>query len=51
MNLLDKIRQWWLRVRCPTEFLCDNCRYDYGNACNHKERPNATRCSDYRPRN
>ncbi len=30
--------------------LCDTCRYDYGNACTRPERPNATRCPDYRRR-
>ncbi len=30
------------------EFLCDSCKYDYGNACNRPERPNARRCPDYR---
>ena len=27
--------------------LCDTCRYDYGDACTRRERPNATRCADY----
>ncbi|HOH30635.1 MAG TPA: hypothetical protein PLC40_13240 [Candidatus Hydrogenedentes bacterium] len=42
--------QWRLRQKCPTEFLCDYCKYDYGSACSRPERPNATRCPDYRPR-
>lgn len=29
-------------------FLCDTCRYDHGNACTRPERPNATKCPDYR---
>jgi hypothetical protein len=29
------------------KFLCDSCKYDYGNACSRPERPNAMRCSDY----
>lgn len=29
-------------------FLCDTCRYDYGNACMHPERPNAVECPDYK---
>ncbi len=32
-----------------TRFLCDTCRYDYGNACRRPERPNATKCPDYKP--
>lgn len=31
------------------EFLCDTCRYDYGNVCLRRERPNALRCPDYKP--
>lgn len=30
-----------------SEFLCDTCTFDYGNACTRPERPNATRCPDY----
>ncbi|HOE64469.1 MAG TPA: hypothetical protein PKW18_13185 [Candidatus Sumerlaeota bacterium] len=31
-------------------FLCDSCKYDYPNACMRPERPNATRCPDYKKR-
>ena len=48
MRLTEKLRQWWFRVRCPTEFLCDNCRYDYPGACDQPARPNAVKCPDYR---
>lgn len=50
MSLRDQFQQWWRRVTCPTEFLCDNCRYDYPAACNHPERPNAVKCPDYKPK-
>lgn len=30
------------------KFLCDSCRYDYGDACTRPERPNARRCPDYK---
>ena len=33
-----------------SEFLCDTCRYHYGNACNRRERPNATACPDFKRR-
>lgn len=49
MSLKEKLRRWWLRVKCPSEFLCDNCRYDYDGACNRPERPNAIKCPDYKP--
>ena len=29
-------------------YLCDSCKYDYGNACKRPERPNALRCPDYK---
>jgi hypothetical protein len=32
------------------EFLCDTCKYDHPDLCSHAERPNATRCSDYKSR-
>jgi hypothetical protein len=29
-------------------FLCDTCKYNYGDVCTRPERPNATRCPDYK---
>ena len=29
-------------------YLCDSCRWDYGNACSRPERPNALVCPDYK---
>jgi hypothetical protein len=29
-------------------YLCDTCRFDYGNACSRPERPNALVCPDYK---
>ncbi|MCX5769923.1 MAG: hypothetical protein NTZ09_06580 [Candidatus Hydrogenedentes bacterium] len=53
MKLVERWRsyltEWWLRFRCPSEFLCDNCRYDHPSACPHGLRPNAVKCPDYRP--
>jgi hypothetical protein len=46
----ERIRGWWLRMQAPGHFLCDSCKYDYGDVCNRPERPNATHCPDYRPR-
>lgn len=31
-------------------YLCDDCKYDYGDACRRPERPNARSCPDYVPR-
>lgn len=50
MTLVERARQWWNRFRCPTEFLCDNCRYDHGSVCKRPERPNAVKCPDYMPK-
>jgi len=33
-----------------SEFICDRCRYNNERDCAHPERPNATRCPDYRAR-
>gem|GEM_PF-869603 len=46
----ERLYHWWLRQKCPTEFLCDSCKYDYDAACHRPERPNAVKCPDYRPR-
>jgi len=47
-----RARELWTRLLAAlgAEYLCDTCRYDYPQACNHKERPNARRCPDYRRR-
>jgi len=29
-------------------YLCDTCKFDYGNACARPERPNALTCPDYK---
>ncbi len=44
------LRLLWQRIRAALGggFLCDTCRYDYGDACRRPERPNATVCPDYR---
>jgi hypothetical protein len=32
------------------EFLCDTCKYNHPGTCSRPDRPNATRCPDYRSR-
>ena len=49
-DVARRVRGWWTATRAPGRFLCDSCRLDYGDACRRAERPNATRCDDYRPR-
>ncbi|MEL6429649.1 MAG: hypothetical protein AAFZ87_07360 [Planctomycetota bacterium] len=31
-------------------YLCDNCKWDYGDACKRRERPNARTCPDFKRR-
>ena len=31
-------------------YLCDDCKWDYGNVCTRPERPNALKCPDYKKR-
>ncbi len=31
-------------------FLCDRCKYNHPNTCGNPERPNATRCDEFRAR-
>lgn len=50
MKLFNSIKAWWIRFRCPTEFLCDNCQLDHPSTCPHVARPNATKCPDYSPK-
>lgn len=47
---LDTLKQWWRRVTCPTEFLCDNCKNDHPSVCYRPQRPNAIKCPDYEPK-
>lgn len=28
--------------------MCDRCKWDYGDACQRPERPNATTCPDFK---
>lgn len=52
MNPIRRFLQWIQGLTCAahggSEFLCDTCRYCYGNACNRPERPNARTCPDYK---
>ncbi|MCE5229448.1 hypothetical protein LLG95_07615 [bacterium] len=54
MRRLVHKAQSWLRALIRAagggddEFLCDTCQYDHGSVCRRPERPNATRCKDYR---
>jgi len=50
---LRKLHEWLFnQPNAPTyenqKFLCDSCKYNFGTYCNRSERPNATKCSDYK---
>ena len=53
------LRNLWITIRLGLRkvfaargsgYLCDKCRWDYGDACNRPERPNALSCPDYKRR-
>ena len=35
-------------LRGSSEFLCDDCKWNYGIVCTLPDRPNATKCPDYK---
>ena len=41
MSLLRRLLNLFRGLAPRTRPLCDNCRYDYGDACTRPERPNA----------
>jgi hypothetical protein len=46
--LWQRFKNWFRGLfNLEPVFLCDSCRYDYGNACKRRERPNALECPDY----
>ncbi|MEM7308637.1 MAG: hypothetical protein AAF682_18280 [Planctomycetota bacterium] len=50
MAFLRKIVAFLRGLVPSSRVLCDTCKYDYGSVCTRPERPNATRCSDYKRR-
>lgn len=50
MNGLQKLKQRLMLLFSGKKFLCDTCKYNYGNACWRPERPNAATCPEYRRR-
>ena len=52
MSLWNSIRDFFRRLAAlgPAAPLCDNCKFDYGDACTRPERPNARSCPDYQRR-
>ena len=50
MNLFRQFWQWLTNVLETDRILCDDCRYDHPHACRNPDRPNATRCKNYKKR-
>jgi hypothetical protein len=51
MSVLRRIQLWVKRVLLGEDaYLCDSCRYDHPTACRNSERPNATKCKEFKPR-
>jgi hypothetical protein len=53
MRMKDLFKDFWMKLKGLFQggrFLCDTCRYDWGDACHRPQRPNATRCPDYKRR-
>lgn len=48
-RLVRMLRVLRARLGRP-RFLCDDCRFDYRDACRRPERPNAIDCPDYKRR-
>jgi len=47
------LQRFWEKIKRGLKgkkFLCDDCKYNWREACTRPERPNATRCPDYKPR-
>lgn len=44
-----KLKQIWDDI-FHWKILCDTCKYDYGEACSRRDRPNARECPDYKKR-
>lgn len=43
-----KEQQKGLHLGREKDFLCDSCKYNYGDVCARPERPNAKKCPDYK---
>ena len=49
-SLRRRLKQRVAQMNASGMFLCDTCRYDYGEACRRRERPNAAQCPDNKRR-
>lgn len=49
-KLMQKWKNWRTKIKAKTlgsVFLCDSCKWNYGNVCTRPERPNARECPEY----
>ncbi|MBZ0255942.1 hypothetical protein K8I31_07760 [bacterium] len=50
MSFMTQLKIWWSRIISISKgdaFLCDSCKWNYGNVCTRPEKPNARKCPDY----
>ena len=50
---MNVFRRIWVSIKTAfraKRYLCDTCKYDYGDVCQRPERPNAVSCPDYKHR-
>ena len=50
MSLFKQFWQWLTDILGVGDILCDTCRYDHPKSCDNPDRPNATRCKNYKRR-
>ncbi|MBT9138158.1 MAG: hypothetical protein DDT31_00708 [Syntrophomonadaceae bacterium] len=51
MAVVSHLRRLWKKARellRGAQILCDTCKYDWGNVCLRRERPNALKCPEYK---
>lgn len=49
-RFMIKMKTWLSRFKSLAKgnaFLCDSCKWNYGNVCTRPERPNAKACPEY----
>jgi len=50
---VNVFKRVWVSIKTAfrkERYLCDTCKYDYGDVCRRPERPNAITCPDYKRR-
>ncbi|MBU0533576.1 MAG: hypothetical protein KJ887_02110 [Candidatus Omnitrophica bacterium] len=51
--MIEFLQRFWQKIKNSfksRKFLCDDCKYNWREACTKEERPNAIKCEDYKKR-